>query len=230
MLLVPAGDQELRESPASGGPGEQGLARQRRPVAGSRGRVGCRDARPGGPCQERAAVCEGKTFRLVLCKLSTERPEEQGWCIERSREEFSVYLQFIFLMGGWETKLVATAMRGVTPALPLCSLFTTSQLSMEGCGWQARLSSELHHLHVYLPGSLSVSLSPPWGPLVLCGFPPHCEPYWGLGGTERGASSENAGRAKDEKGNVFYQAGSACLITSQHHGRPGEAWALPMSG
>lgn len=39
ILLVPVGDQESRVSLASGGPGEQGLARQRHLVA--EGEAGC---------------------------------------------------------------------------------------------------------------------------------------------------------------------------------------------
>lgn len=67
ILLVLVGDQESRVSPASGGPGEQGLAQQRHLVA-ERGRV--RAGRPSqvGPAKTAQLCVKGK-LRLILCKL-----------------------------------------------------------------------------------------------------------------------------------------------------------------
>lgn len=48
------------------------------------------------------------------------------------------YLQFIFLMGGWGAKLVATATR-VTPALSMSPLYSESVRGMEGCGWHGEV-------------------------------------------------------------------------------------------
>lgn len=60
----------MREPPVSLGLGKQGLAQQRHPAAGSRGRVGWDAGRPGqaGPCEESSNRVKGKC-RLVLCKL-----------------------------------------------------------------------------------------------------------------------------------------------------------------
>lgn len=88
-------------------------------------------------------------------------------------------------------------------------------------GGVARLSSEWHHLLVCLPGRESVSESEPAvGTSLSCDFPPHCDSYLGLGVRSVGPPLGMQAEQKRRKG--FYQAGSACLTTSQHHGRPGQ--------
>lgn len=99
-ILVPAGDQ-LREPPTS-------LTRAREPGPGSavppsgwkqrqRGMQGCQAGR--GPARRGQQSCAKGKLRLVLCKLKYRDQDSKGG-VQRSYEESSVYLQFIFLMGG----------------------------------------------------------------------------------------------------------------------------------
>lgn len=76
-------------------------------------------------------------------------------------------------------------------------------------------------LSVFQAGRPSVSLSPPaMGTSLSCDFPRHCDSYLGLGVRSVGPSLGMQAEQMRRKG--FYQAGSACLTTSQHHGRPGQ--------
>lgn len=74
-------------------------------------------------------------------------------------------------------------------------------------------------MSVFQAGSPSVSLSPRWGPLCPCDFPPHCDSTWAWVYGAWGVLWE-CRQSKQEGG--FYQAGSACLTTSPHHGGPGQ--------
>lgn len=97
---------------------------------------GCQARR--GPCQERAAiVCDGKTEARSM-QTEVERDQDSKGGVQRSYEESSVYLQFIFLMGGWGAKLVATAKRSDTCPVRV-PRFTQSVRGMKGCGWRGEV-------------------------------------------------------------------------------------------
>lgn len=68
-------------------------------------------------------------------QTEVQRDQDSKGGVQRSFEESSVYLQFIFLMGGWEAKLVATATGSDT--CPVCvPCFTQSVQGIQG--WWGR--------------------------------------------------------------------------------------------
>lgn len=73
------------------------------------------------------------------------------------------------------------------------------------------LSSELGCLVTSLAGSLSVNLSP----LVLRGFPLHCETYLVVQSTGPSLGVQ----AEQKMGKSFYQVSRAYLLVSPHRGR-----------